>query len=65
MGEREFLIAPEYDQALMTAAGIHGSESRSKATKTFDWMTDDTFRNIQVHIVSLLVRIRLCENITR
>ena len=48
IGEREFLISPEYGHAVMNALGCQVSESRSQVKKAFDWMSEDQFRNLQV-----------------
>nr|CAB3238692.1 dynein heavy chain 8, axonemal-like [Phallusia mammillata] len=48
IGEREFLISPEYGHALMAALGRHVSESRAQAKKPFDWMSEDPFHNLQI-----------------
>ncbi|XP_077973667.1 uncharacterized protein LOC120348568 isoform X2 [Styela clava] len=48
IGEREYLIAPSYGGALMSALGHHPSETRSQAKKIFDWMSEEQFHNVQV-----------------
>lgn len=48
IGEREFLICPSYGGALMASIGYQPSETRAQAKKTFDWMSEDQYHNVQV-----------------
>ena len=50
VGEREFIISPNYSCAVMSALeGMQLQETRIKQTKKpFDWMTDDQFYSLQV-----------------
>ena len=50
MGEREFLISPALGSVTMTAAGFTQPPDSKFVTakKSFDWMTDDQFNNLQI-----------------
>ncbi|WAR07684.1 DYHG-like protein [Mya arenaria] len=51
IGEREFLISPDYSSVVMLSLGHIQPNQENKITqakKPFDWMTDDQFHNLQV-----------------
>lgn len=50
VGEREFIISPNYAAMVMSALGIAQSPDSkiAMAKKPFDWMTDDQFHNLQI-----------------
>lgn len=49
VGEREFLICPQFGNIIMTALGKASQDPKiTQAKKPFDWMLDDQFQNVQI-----------------
>ena len=49
LGEREYLISPEFGHAVMTSCEhVVTSETRAKSTKQYEWMSDEQFANLKV-----------------
>uniref|UniRef100_A0A2C9K4Z2 AAA+ ATPase domain-containing protein n=1 Tax=Biomphalaria glabrata TaxID=6526 RepID=A0A2C9K4Z2_BIOGL len=48
-GEREFVISPNFSSVVMSAMGSNNTDSHiMQVKKSFDWMTDDQFHNLQI-----------------